>query len=223
MGSLWMNPRRPEWSDVEWQMRNWLYFTWLSGDHIVEQHVHNLDVVNWALRAHPLRARGTGGRQVRTDPAFGHVFDHHSVQFEYPGGTWLFSEQQPAVHRLVDLDSLGWPSLEVTDQGLTVAATCRIAELLALDTPSDWTAAPLFAQCAHAFLMSFKIYNAATVGGNICMSLPAGAYRVRLTNPNSNRSVVLDATVVANALSRCETQIDSIDASRYVDALGLGR
>jgi CO/xanthine dehydrogenase FAD-binding subunit len=91
------------------------------------------------------------------------------------GGTWLFSEVQPAVHRLVDLDSLGWPSLEVTDLGLTVAATCRIAELLALDTPPDWTAASLFAECAHAFLMSFKIYNAATVGGNICMSLPAGA------------------------------------------------
>lgn len=91
------------------------------------------------------------------------------------GGTWLFSEPQHAVRRLVDLDSLGWPSLEVTDQGLTIAATCRIAELLALDTPPDWTAAPLFAMCAHAFLMSFKIYNAATVGGNICMSLPAGA------------------------------------------------
>lgn len=91
------------------------------------------------------------------------------------GGTWLFSEPQPAVHRLVDLESLGWPPLEVTDQGLTVAATCRIAELLALPTPPDWTAAPLFAQCAHSLLMSFKIYNAATVGGNICMSLPAGA------------------------------------------------
>jgi CO/xanthine dehydrogenase FAD-binding subunit len=97
------------------------------------------------------------------------------------GGTWLFSEQQPAVHRLVDLESLNWPSLEVTDQGLTIAATCRIAGLLALDTPPDWTAAPLFAQCAHALLMSFKIYNAATVGGNICMSLPAGAMISLLT------------------------------------------
>src|SRR5215216_5961337 len=91
------------------------------------------------------------------------------------GGTWLFSEQQPNVHRLIDLESMGWPSLEVTDLGLTVAATCRIAELLALEAPPGWTAAPLFAQCAHAFLMSFKIYNAATVGGNVCMSLPAGA------------------------------------------------
>lgn len=92
MGGLWMHPRKPEWSDMEWQLRNWLYFTWLSGDHIVEQHVHNLDVINWALQAHPLRCRGMGGRQVRTDPAYGHIFDHHAVQYEYPGGVWLFSE-----------------------------------------------------------------------------------------------------------------------------------
>ena len=60
--------RQPEWSDLEWQLRNWLYFTWLSGDHIVEQHVHNIDVVNWAMKAHPVRALGLGGRQARTDP-----------------------------------------------------------------------------------------------------------------------------------------------------------
>jgi predicted dehydrogenase len=92
MGSLWHHDRKPGWSDMEWQLRNWLYFTWLSGDHIVEQHVHNLDVVNWALKTHPVRCRGMGGRQVRTDPKFGNIFDHHSVQYEYPGGVWLFSE-----------------------------------------------------------------------------------------------------------------------------------
>ena len=92
MGGLWMHRRKPEWSDMEWQLRNWLYFTWLSGDHIVEQHVHNLDVINWAMQAHPIRARGMGGRQVRTDPAYGHIFDHHAVQYEYENGAWLFSE-----------------------------------------------------------------------------------------------------------------------------------
>ncbi|MBL8722643.1 MAG: Gfo/Idh/MocA family oxidoreductase [Planctomycetes bacterium] len=91
-GSLWHAARQPQWSDMEWQLRNWLYFTWLSGDHIVEQHVHNLDVVNWALQAHPVRARGMGGRQVRTDPKFGHIFDHHSVQYQYESGAWCFSE-----------------------------------------------------------------------------------------------------------------------------------
>jgi predicted dehydrogenase len=91
MGGLWMNERKPEWSDMEWQLRNWLYFTWLSGDHIVEQHVHNLDVVNWAKQTHPIRCHGLGGRQVRTDPAYGHIYDHHSVHYEYADGSWMFS------------------------------------------------------------------------------------------------------------------------------------
>jgi myo-inositol 2-dehydrogenase/D-chiro-inositol 1-dehydrogenase len=91
-GSLWHAERQADWTDMEWQLRNWLYFTWLSGDHIVEQHVHNIDVINWAVQNHPVRARGMGGRQVRTDPKFGHIFDHHAVQFLYGDGTWCFSE-----------------------------------------------------------------------------------------------------------------------------------
>jgi predicted dehydrogenase len=90
-GGLWMHPRRAEWSDVEWQIRNWLYFTWLSGDHIVEQHIHNLDVANWAFGAHPVKAVGLGGRQRRTDPAYGHIYDHFAVEFEYPNGARLTS------------------------------------------------------------------------------------------------------------------------------------
>jgi predicted dehydrogenase len=76
---------------VEWQLRNWLYFTWLSGDHICEQHVHNLDVVNWALKGHPEKAVGLGGRQVRTDPAFGHIYDHFAIDYEYAGGIHVAS------------------------------------------------------------------------------------------------------------------------------------
>lgn len=91
------------------------------------------------------------------------------------GGTWLFSEPQVAVDTLVDLDSLGWPALTATAAGLEIAATCRIAELHAFRGPPDWQAVPLFGKCIDAFLMSFKIWNAATVGGNLCMSLPAGA------------------------------------------------
>ena len=90
-GGLWMHQRQPEWSDVEWQVRNWLYFTWLSGDHIVEQHIHNLDVANWALAAHPVKAVGVGGRQWRTDPAYGQIYDHFAVDFEYPNGAHVLS------------------------------------------------------------------------------------------------------------------------------------
>jgi len=91
------------------------------------------------------------------------------------GGTWLFSTPQLATHTLIDLHTLRWPSLKVSSDGLEIAATCTIAELERLEAPADWTAAPLIRQCCHALLMSFKIYNAATVGGNICMSLPAGS------------------------------------------------
>jgi CO/xanthine dehydrogenase FAD-binding subunit len=90
------------------------------------------------------------------------------------GGTWLFSEPQPGTDTLIDLDQLGWPALEASPAGLEIGATCRIAELYRFDAPAKWTAAPLLRQSCDAFLASFKIWNAATVGGNICMSLPAG-------------------------------------------------
>jgi predicted dehydrogenase len=91
MAELWSVDRTPEMSDMEWQLRNWLYFTWLSGDHIVEQHVHNLDVINWVNGGPPVRAMGMGGRQSRTDPRFGHIFDHFAVEYEYANGFTLTS------------------------------------------------------------------------------------------------------------------------------------
>jgi CO/xanthine dehydrogenase FAD-binding subunit len=90
------------------------------------------------------------------------------------GGTWLFSTPQLGTDTLIDLRTLNWPSLQASDAGLDIAATCTIAELYRFAPPAAWTAAPLFQLCARAFLASFKIWNAATVGGNICMSLPAG-------------------------------------------------
>jgi myo-inositol 2-dehydrogenase / D-chiro-inositol 1-dehydrogenase len=91
-GPIWHVDRTPAMSDMEWQMRNWYYFTWLSGDHIVEQHIHNLDKAAWVLKnQYPVSAVGLGGRQVRTDPKFGHIFDHHAVVFEYESGVKLFS------------------------------------------------------------------------------------------------------------------------------------
>ncbi len=91
------------------------------------------------------------------------------------GGTWLFSEPQPKLDTLIDLQGLNWASLEVSPAGLELAATCRIEEVERFKGPPEWTAAPLLAECSHALLMSFKIAHEATVGGNICMSLPAGA------------------------------------------------
>lgn len=90
------------------------------------------------------------------------------------GGTWLFSEQQPRLRRLVDLSKLDWQPLKVSDRGLSIAATCRVATLDAFEPPLAWPAAGLIGRCCRAFLASFKIWNMATVGGNLCMSLPAG-------------------------------------------------
>src|SRR5271166_885831 len=90
------------------------------------------------------------------------------------GGTWLFSEPQRHLRRLVDLGSLGWEALRVGDDGLHIAATCRIAELHALAAPDSWTAAHPIGACCNALLGSFKVLNEATVGGNMCLALPAG-------------------------------------------------
>jgi len=90
------------------------------------------------------------------------------------GGTWLFSEPQIHTHTLVDLERLGWPPLQKTQHGLEIAATCTIAQLYAFEPPAAWTAGSLIGECCRSFLASFKIWNEATVGGNICMSLPAG-------------------------------------------------
>jgi predicted dehydrogenase len=91
-GYLWVRRRQPSWSDMEWQMRNWLYFTWLSGDFNVEQHVHSLDKMAWAMRdQYPVKAVGLGGRQVRTGPEYGNIFDHMATVYEYASGIKAFS------------------------------------------------------------------------------------------------------------------------------------
>jgi CO/xanthine dehydrogenase FAD-binding subunit len=90
------------------------------------------------------------------------------------GGTWLFSEPQIHLTRLIDLTDLKWPALTIGDSHLSIAATCTVAQLDALACPPEWLAAPLINQCCRAYLASFKIWKTATVGGNLCMALPAG-------------------------------------------------
>jgi predicted dehydrogenase len=90
-GTLWSRARKPEWSDMEWQLRMWIYYDWLSGDQPVEQHIHTIDVTDWAMGARPVRAMGSGGRQVRVEPEFGNVYDHFAIDYEYPGGKHVSS------------------------------------------------------------------------------------------------------------------------------------
>ncbi len=89
---VWVRPREDGQTEMEYQMRNWYYFTWLCGDHIVEQHIHNMDVMNWVKQGYPVRAQGMGGRQVRTGKDHGQIYDHHYVEFEYADGSIMNSQ-----------------------------------------------------------------------------------------------------------------------------------
>lgn len=92
---VWVRPRKEGQTEMEYQVRNWYYFIWLSGDQIAEQHVHHLDRINWAMQdAHPLEANGMGGREVRRGKDFGQIYDHQFVEYTYPGGIKLFSQNR---------------------------------------------------------------------------------------------------------------------------------
>jgi CO/xanthine dehydrogenase FAD-binding subunit len=119
------------------------------------------------------------------------------------GGTWLFSEPQPQLRRLLDLRDLDWPPLEVDDDGLRIAATCTIADLYAFPGRPDWPASFVIDECCRSFLSSFKIWNTATVGGNICMSLPAG--------PMTSLAASLEGVYTLRSLDGSERQVPAID------------
>lgn len=89
---VWVRPRKPGQTELQYQMDNWYYFNWVCGDHILEQHIHNIDVANWFIGEYPVSAQGMGGRQVRTGPDHGEIFDHHFVEFTYPSGAVVASQ-----------------------------------------------------------------------------------------------------------------------------------
>jgi CO/xanthine dehydrogenase FAD-binding subunit len=132
------------------------------------------------------------------------------------GGTWLFSEPQPSLRRLIDLTELGWDSLIPSDRGLEIGATCTIRELHEFAVPSEWRAAPLLATSCEALLSSFKVWNAATVGGNICMSLPAGAM--------ITMAVALEAKYTLWAVDGSERAVDAAEfvTGNHANVLGPG-
>jgi len=123
-GRIWMYPREKAWSDMEWQMRNWYYFTWLSGDFNVEQHVHNLDVCVWAMRdRYPEKCFGLGGRQVRVGTEYGNIYDHFSVSYQYANGAKIFSHtrQQVGCNNDITVHALGTQGkAEISERRLAI-------------------------------------------------------------------------------------------------------
>jgi predicted dehydrogenase len=103
---VWVNPRKEGQTEMEYQMRNWYYFNWLCGDHITEQHIHNIDVINWFKGAYPVRAQGMGGRQVRKGKDHGEIFDHHYVEFQYADGSILNSQCRHIPNTMAKVDEM---------------------------------------------------------------------------------------------------------------------
>jgi predicted dehydrogenase len=123
----WAKPREEGQDDITYQTRNWYNFTWLSGDFNVEQHVHMLDVASWALKdAYPIKAVGTGGRQVLTGPEYGNIYDHFSIVYEYADGTRLFAHarQQPGCKGDISVQVLGASGLA----HLTSGQMCKVGD-----------------------------------------------------------------------------------------------
>jgi predicted dehydrogenase len=103
---VWVNPRKEGQTEMDYQMRNWYYFNWLCGDHITEQHIHNIDVINWFKGGYPVKAQGMGGRQVRKGKDHGEIFDHHYVEFHYADGSILNSQCRHIPKTMAKVDEL---------------------------------------------------------------------------------------------------------------------
>ena len=121
---VWTRPRKAGQTEMEYQMRNWYYFVWLCGDHITEQHIHNLDVINWFKNGYPVKAQGFGGREVRKSKEHGEIFDHHYVEFHYADGSILNSQcrHMPGTSSKVD-------ELLVGTKGKIYCDAARITDL----------------------------------------------------------------------------------------------
>lgn len=146
-GGVWVRKRQPGQRELEYQMRNWYYFNWLCGDHILEQHIHNIDVANWFIGEYPEVAQGMGGRQVRNGKDHGEIFDHHFVEFTYPGGAVVASQcrHQKGCMNRVDEVFQGTKGGLVTGKGV-------ITDLDGNETykyPMDWENEPNPYQVEH--------------------------------------------------------------------------
>ena len=138
-GGLWYKERQESWTEMEYQLRNWYYYNWLSGDYIVEMMVHSLDLMSWAFNDRlPIRVMGTGGRQARTEEKWGNIYDHFSVEYEYENNLKgvHFSRQMKGCSNTNKVDITGTEGFAIVDVGKRVHATMG-AERWDYDGPSN--------------------------------------------------------------------------------------
>jgi predicted dehydrogenase len=137
-GALWSHKREEGWSDMEYQLRNWLYYTWLSGDHIAEQACHSIDKMAWAMKDEsPIKAIGLGGRQTRTAELFGNIFDHHSVVFEYKNGVKLFHSCRQQIGCAHDVSDHVFGEKGICDINVS-----KFPPKVRISGPNPWTSNP---------------------------------------------------------------------------------
>ncbi len=159
-GTLWHRGREPDDTEMAFQMLNWYYFTWLSGDYNVEQHVHSLDKGSWAMGDKPpLKAWGLGGRQVRTDPKYGNIYDHHAVVYEYEGGARMYSfcRQQA-----------GCSGGGVTDNFFGTKGHCNVLKNYQIQGENPWSADRSLTRGQNMYLLEHQaLFNAIRSGNTI--------------------------------------------------------
>jgi len=129
-GGVWVRPRQPQQTEMEYQMRNWYYFNWLCGDHIVEQHIHNLDVINWLKNAYPVSAQGQGGREVRRGKDHGQIYDHFFIEYTYADGSKMFSQCRHIPNT--------WSSVSEFAHGTKGTSNISASQINGLDGKSIW-------------------------------------------------------------------------------------
>ena len=134
---VWVHPRTAGQTEMEYQMRNWYYFNWLCGDHINEQHIHNIDVMNWAKKGYPVRAQGMGGRSTRVGKDYGEIFDHHYVEFEYADGSILNSQCRHQKGTMSRVNELIVGTKGSVDFGKGLMATTKGKAIFKYDAKND--------------------------------------------------------------------------------------
>ena len=229
---VWTRPREKGQTELEYQMRNWYYFNWLCGDHIAEQHIHNIDVINWLMDSYPVSAQGQGGREVRTGPDTGEIFDHHLVEFTYANGTKFYSHCRhiPECYRSVSEHCHGTNGSADISRGLAWDKNGEeILRVKAKKGGHQQEQHDLFADLRNGIIPNEGVYGAmstmtaifgrmATYSGKEIYWEDAIASNIQLANTDAMTDLVNDeAPILPDADGNYPTAIPGVGAKDVLD------